>query len=409
MKTHSQELRLSSTAVVVLAVAAGSALANDYAMQPSLSEVASDFRVPISVITAVASFTMLGYLLGLVLLLPLVDRVSPRTLISGQMGALAIALALAAVAPNPCVLIACFILVGATTTVAAQCSAVVGRYADPARRAASMGAVSAGISAGILLSRFVGGMLTQWLSWRGALLIFAGCAVIAALCVRPLLPLTTSGGRSAYFTTLRAIPSLLHESAQLRQRTCAGMLWFFAFNLIWVGLAIRLAAPPYRLGAASIGLYSIAGVLGLVVTRIAGRLADRFGSHAVILSGLSIAALSAATLTITLGHPTWTWVTLASFDAGCFAAQVANQASVVAINPLRSGALNAAYLTLYYAAGAIGTAIAGPIVAHEGWEGITIITTIAMILAALINSATHSPSHTFPRRTSSNIRGKNRR
>ncbi|MGC8169922.1 MFS transporter, partial [Salmonella enterica] len=86
----------------------------------------------------------------------------------GQFLALALSLALAAWAASPDALIGCFVLIGATTTVAAQSSAIVGKLADASRRALSMAAISAGISAGILLSRFIGGLLVQWLGWRGA-------------------------------------------------------------------------------------------------------------------------------------------------------------------------------------------------------------------------------------------------
>ncbi|RQT35810.1 MFS transporter [Burkholderia contaminans] len=396
MNAGDRNARVSSTAVAVLAIAAGGAIANDYAIQPALSDVARDFSVPVTLITTVASSTMIGYLLGLVLLVPLVDRVSPRALIPGQMGALALALVLAAAAQRPAVLIGCFILVGATTTVAAQCSAVVGKHAGRDNRARSMGTISAGISAGILLSRFVGGLLTRWCGWRGALLVFAGFAILAALCARSFLPAERPHWHGRYLATLRTIPLLLRESAQLRRRTCAGMLWFFAFNLIWVGLAIRLAAPPYSLSAAAIGLYSLAGVLGLFVTRIAGRLADRFGSRAVTLIGLAVAALSAISLTSALGHPAWLATALAVFDAGCFAAQVANQASIVTINPARSGSLNAAYLTLYYAAGAVGTAIAGTIVANVGWSAITVIAATAAATAASISAIPLEPRSQSP-------------
>lgn len=381
-----QNVRLSGGAVAVLAATAGGAIANDYAMQPALSVIAGDFAVPVAPITAVASGAMIGYLLGLVLLVPLVDRLSPRALIPGQICALALALTLAACAPSPDTLIGCFVLVGATTTVAAQCSAVVGKYADAERRAHSMGAISAGISAGILLSRFVGGFLTQWCGWRGALLTFAAFALVSALCVMPLLPAQRASGHSGYFSTLRTFPRLIRESRELRLRICAGMLWFFAFNLIWVGLAVRLAAPPYDMDEATIGLYSLAGVLGLAVTRVAGRLADRFGSRTVIVCGLALAAFSACVLAIALGHPAATAAALAVFDAGCFAAQVANQASVVAIQPTRAGALNSAYLTFYYVAGAIGTAVAGTIVISAGWGAIALLATITTATAAAISA-----------------------
>ncbi|VWB26866.1 major facilitator transporter [Burkholderia aenigmatica] len=378
--------RLSGRAVAVLSIAAGGAIANDYALQPALSIIAADFEVPVAPMTAVAAGAMVGYLLGLLLLVPLVDKLSPRALIPGQMFALACALVLAASAPGPDALIACFVLIGAMTTVAAQSSALVGKHAAPQNRAQLMGTISAGISAGILLSRFVGGALVQWCGWRGALLALAAFATVSAFCVIPLLPAERPLGHTGYWSTLRSLPSLIWKSRQLRLHIYAGALWFFAFNLIWVGLAVRLATPPYNLDAATIGLYSIAGLLGLLVTRIAGRLADRFGSRTVIVCGLILAAASAGALAPSLSHPAVTAAALALFDAGCFAAQVANQASVVAIQPTRAGALNSAYLTFYYVAGAMGTAVAGTIAIRAGWEALALLAAIATVIAAIIST-----------------------
>ncbi|AQQ28334.1 MULTISPECIES: MFS transporter [Burkholderia cepacia complex] len=378
---------LSRTAIAMLALAAGVAIANGYALQPSLSAIAGDFGVSAARMATLASVTMLGYLAGLALLVPLVDRFGPRTLVSAQMGVLAALLACASLSSTPFALDVCFLLVGAATTVAAQCSAVVGKHAEPQRRGGAMGVVSAGISAGILLSRFVGGALSQWYGWRGALLALAGCVALAAVGSGVLLPGGRPEGRSGHAATIGAIPRLLRDSAALRRRTCAGMLWFFAFNLVWVGLAIRLAAPPYGMGAAEIGAYSLAGVLGLGVTRVAGKLTDRFGDRAVIGGGLAVAALSALLLGVALGHPGWLGVGLAVFDAGCFAAQVANQARVVAIQPVRAGALNAAYLTLYYAAGAGGAVAAGMLVERLGWGAMMLVAAGAVTAAAWIGAS----------------------
>ncbi|WP_175970624.1 MFS transporter [Burkholderia sp. BCC0322] len=387
MTVAGNRVPLSRTATVVLALAAGVAIANGYALQPSLSAIASEFGVAASRMAALSSVTMLGYLVGLAWLVPLVDRFSPRVLGSTQMGALAGLLACASWSPGPLALDACFFLVGAATTVAAQCSAVAGKHADPQRRGVAMGAVSAGISAGILLSRFVGGVLSQWCGWRGALLALAGCVALAAIGCAALLPGGRPEGLPGRANALGTVVRLLRDSAQLRHRTCAGMLWFFAFNLVWVGLALRLAEPPYRLGAAAIGAYSLAGVLGLGVTRVAGKLADRFGDRAVIRGGLFVAAVSALLLAVALGHPGWLGVGLAMFDAGCFAAQVANQARVVAIQPSRAGALSAAYLTLYYAAGAGGAAAAGLLNARVGWGAMMVVTAATIAAAGLIGTA----------------------
>lgn len=375
-------LRLPGAAVAVLAVAAGGAIANNSAIQPALANIARDFGAPLPLVAVVASAAMVGYLLGLAFLTPLADRVSPHTLIPVQLLALASVLALAAAAPSPGVLIGCFVVIGALTTVAAQASAVVGKHSDPAHRGARMGAISAGISAGILLSRFIGGMLADWLGWRSALLAFAVFIAATALAARVFLPPGKEPTLGSCLSTLQAMPRLLRTHPRLRRATASGMLWFFAFNLVWVGLVLRLAQPPYELSPAAIGCYSLAGVLGLLVTRAAGRLADRFGSQVVITTGLAVATCATLALTFSLGSPVGTAAALALFDAGCFAAQVANQASIIAIDPCQSGALSSAYLTLYYAAGALGTAAAGVIVT-SGWPTVTLLATTVAVAAVI--------------------------
>jgi len=384
-------MRLTRAAVFVLAVVAGGAIASDYALQPALSEIASEFDVRVPVITSIASSAMVGYILGLALLVPLVDSVGARRIIPCQLSALALTLSIAALAPGPVTLLACFALIGATSTVAAQCTAVVGRYSPPDRRASNMGAIGAGISAGILLSRFVGGWLTQTYGWRGALLAFAAFAALATPVTWGLLPTKLKIERRGYLDSIREIQLLHRNCSSLRRRTGAGMLWFFAFNLVWVGLAISLAAPPHSLNPGQIGLYSFAGVLGLAIVRPAGRLVDRFGSRPVILGSMGLVALSSLLLAASLHSFLCTAAALALFDAGCFAAQVANQASIVAIDPGRSGSLSAAYLVPYYGAGAAGAAVAGIIVANFGWTAIAIIAAATTSVAAGVGYGAAQP------------------
>jgi len=374
--------RLSGDAVAVLATASGGAIANNYALQPALVTIAHDLHATSESVSLVLTGAMVGYLLGLVFLVPLVDRVSPSILVPGQLVGLAVALGLAAAMPSTAALVSCFVAVGAMTTVAAEATALVGKLVEAEVRGARMGVIAAGISAGILLSRLVGGALTGWLGWRPMLLSFALFCIAAAVVTRRVLPRQTPRDASSYFLTLRSIPGLLELHPALRRSCAAGMLWFFAFNLIWVGISLRLATPPYSLGPTTIGLYGLAGTLGLLVTRLAGRSADRYGTRRTMIIGLVTAVAGTASLAFSLGHPAWTVAGLAIFDAGCFAAQVANQVVVVSLDRHRSGTLSSAYLILYYASGAVGTASAGLLLGALGWEALSLIATLAVAGAA---------------------------
>jgi predicted MFS family arabinose efflux permease len=373
---------LSAAGGAVLAVAAGGAVANDYALQPALATIARGFHAASGAVSLTLTGVMVGYLLGLVLFVPLVDRVRPSLLVPAQLAGLATALGLAAASPSPAALLGCFVAVGATTTVAAESTALVGKLADPTTRGARMGMIAGGISAGILFSRLIGGALTGWLGWRAMLCCFALFCLAAAAATRSVLPTQAPVATSSYFHTVRSLPGLLVMHPVLRRSCAAGMLWFLAFNLIWVGLSLRLAQPPYSLDATAIGLYSLAGTPGLAVTRIAGRLADRCGSRRVIIASLALAAAGAACLTEAPGNPAWTVAALAAFDAGCFAAQVANQMIVVSLDQDRSGTLSSAYLVLYYASGAVGTATAALVLTTLGWQALATIATLAVACAA---------------------------
>jgi predicted MFS family arabinose efflux permease len=383
----------SEPAVVILAIASGGAIACNYAIQPALVTIARGLHAKAEAVSQVPSAAMIGYLLGLVLLVPLVDRWRPDRLIPAQLACLALALSLAAVMPNLTALAICFVAVGAMTTVAAEATALVGKLGDSTARGARIGLIAAGISAGLLLSRLVGGALTGWLGWRSMLDCFALLSLIAAFVTRRVLPSQRIGVGRSYLYALRSIPRAFAAHPPLRRSTAAGMLWFLAFNLIWVGLSVRLAQPPYSDSPAAVGLYSLAGILGLGVTRIAGRASDRYGARPVITISLLLAATGAASLAAALGHPAWTVASLATFDAGCFGAQVANQMTVVTLDQDRSGTISSAYLVIYYAAGAAGTAIATPILAALGWHGLTLLAAAAVAASATVIAAQRRQPH----------------
>ncbi|MGO4759805.1 MFS transporter, partial [Streptomyces sp. 2MCAF27] len=196
-----------------------------------------------------------------------------------------------------------------------------GRYAPPGRRGTGVATVAAGKSAGILLSRLVGGTLADILGWRRMLLVFAALALLGAIAAATLLPRQQPHSRRGYRATLASLPPLLRHHPQLRSAVATGGLWYFAFNLIWVVLALTLAQPPHSLGPTAIGLYSLAGLLGFAVLPLTGRLADRYAPHTVITAGMLIAAAGTALLATGLNNPAATAIGLALFDAGCFVAQ----------------------------------------------------------------------------------------
>ncbi|MEU8542009.1 MFS transporter [Streptomyces sp. NPDC048717] len=369
---------------LLLAVIAGTAIANNYALQPALTAVAADLGVPLSVIGLVPTAALAGSMTGFALLLPLTDRLAPHRLVATQLTALAAGLVLAATARGPLPLLLAYLAIGAAASVAAQAGNIAGRHAPPGRRGTGVATVAAGMSAGILLSRLVGGALTDAFGWRRMLLVFAGLVLLGALAVAVVLPRERPPGRRGYGATLAALPPLLRDHPGLRVAVLTGGLWYFAFNIVWVTLALALAQPPYSLEPTAIGLYSLAGLLGFVALPFTGRLTDRYAPRTVITGSLLAAAAGTAFLATGLGSPAITALGLALFDAGCFAAQAANQSRVIALDPARSGSLSSVYLVLYFTTGALGASAAAPLLAAAGWPGAALTALAALLLAAAL-------------------------
>ncbi|MFC5220633.1 MFS transporter [Streptomyces coerulescens] len=376
----------------LLASIAGTAIANNYAIQPALTAVAADLDVPASVIGLVPTAALVGCMIGFAVLLPLTDHVAPAHLLTAQLGALAAALTFAAAAPGPVPLLAAYLLIGASAGVAAQAGNIAGRHAPPGRRGTGVATVAAGMSAGILLSRLVGGALTDLVGWRRMLLVFAALALLGAIAARTLLPRQHPRPDRGYGATLASLPPLLRRHRQLRRAVATGGLWYLAFNLIWVALALALARPPHSLDSTAIGLYGLAGLLGFAALPVTGRLTDRYTPQTVITLCMLTAAAGTALLATGLGSPSTTALGLALFDAGCFAAQAANQSRVIALDPRRSGGLSSVYLVLYFTIGAIGTALAAPLLDTIGWRGTALTAISALLLAAALGRAPASPT-----------------
>jgi predicted MFS family arabinose efflux permease len=375
-----------------MSVAAALGTSTIYPMQPAIADVADSLGAQIAAVGFALAFGPIGYMIGLALLVPLVDRFAPARVLAAQFGVLACALAASAAVPTATLLGPVVGVVGACSAVGAGLSSVASRLAPRQRRATVLGIVTAGISAGILAGRIVGGWLADEIGWRGMLLVFATACGLVAVCCLVVLPKSLGTTQRGYLATLRSLPGLFALHSTLRLAALCGSLWFFAFCVIWAGMAVALSEPPFSYPAERIGLYALAGLSGILATQVAGRGSDRFGARRVILVGLVLAGVAAATVGFSLANTVVTLICLAVFDAGLFAAQVANQSAVLAIDPAAPARFNSAYMLVYFVGGSLGTACGAATVERFGWPAAAMIAASAIGVAATITLLAHPPS-----------------
>lgn len=104
--------------VVLLAVASGMTVANLYYAQPLLSSLADVFHVSTAAAGGLITLTQVGYVIGMLFLVPLGDRLEKRRLVTTLLTVTTLALAVAGFATSFPMLLIASLISGATSVVA---------------------------------------------------------------------------------------------------------------------------------------------------------------------------------------------------------------------------------------------------------------------------------------------------
>jgi predicted MFS family arabinose efflux permease len=394
VRHSSAEGLLTTPLVLLLTLAAAIGTSATYPLLPAVSDVARTLGASVSATGLALGSGPFGYFCGLGFVVPLVDRLNPRYLLGVLFAVLAAALATTSFVGSTWQLALIGVLVGAMSAVGAALSSLVGRLALPGRRASRLGVLTAGISGGIIAGRLAGGWLTDLLGWRQMLLVYALTCVAIAIALSAWVPAARAPSTDSYWWTLARLPGRF-RLRPLRLAAARGACWFLAFCALWAGIAVALSRPPFAYSAEQIGWYAAAGLSGLPATHVAGRLTDRIGARAVLVGGLALASAALLALAFLLPNPPAVVVCLAMFDAGTFAAQVANQSTVLAIDPAAPAGYNSAYMMVFFVGGSLGTALAAPAVEWLGWTATALVLVMAVAAAlalSLVPNATDDRS-----------------
>jgi predicted MFS family arabinose efflux permease len=342
--------------------------------------------------TLVTALTMLGYAVGLVALVPLVDRLPNRPLIGATLAAQAICLAIAALAPTPIVFLSASLAIGITASAIQMLVPAAAALAPIEARGAVVGNVMSGLMLGILLSRPLASIATRALGWRGFFLADAALLAIVAACAVPRLPPLLPVGKPSYRALIASLGRLVVSIETLRRHALYQALLMIGFNMFWTSVAVVLARAPFNCSAAQIAAFALAGAGGAIAAPIAGHAADRGHArrakqtaHAIAIAAIATAAWA---LSAPLPRPWAIGIAAASaflLDAGVIADQALGRRAINLLAPESRGRVNGLFTGLFFIGGAVGAALSGPTLASLGWLGVTAVTLVAFACAALIH------------------------
>lgn len=382
--TINTEARISSGMTLLLAAAAGIIVANLYYAQPLVGPIGAALGMPPGAAGLIVTLTQIGYCLGLLFIVPLGDLFENRRLIVSGLVATGAALALAANADTAWQFLLAALAIGLGAVVAQVLVPFAAHLAPEATRGQTVGKVVSGLLLGIMVARPVASVLAGFGGWQAVFGIAAALVLLLAVVLHFKLPQRRPAATQRYGALIASLWPVLANTPVLRRRALYHAGLFGAFSLFWTVAPQALSGPDFGLSQNGIALFALVGMAGAVASPIAGRLADAGHTLGATAIALAVGALSFLlplfaphSKPLALGLLAVAAIVL---DAAVAANLVLGQRALFALGAEIRSRLNGLYFALFFAGGALGSALGGWVYAQYGWHAALVT---GMLLPAL--------------------------
>ncbi|MET0777223.1 MAG: MFS transporter [Pseudomonas mandelii] len=365
---------LSPSLTLLFSVTCALAVANVYFAQPLLASMAESLGVTSGVIGFVVTATQAGYALGLLFIVPLGDRVNRKRLILTQVMLSALALAAVGASQQWLALLGAMIVMGLLAVVVQVLVAYAAALATPSQRGQAVGTLTSGVVLGILLARFISGLIADLAGWRAVYFVSSGLMLTLAAVLWKVVPATAlPRNQDTYPALIRSLFKLFMTEPVLRARGLLALLIFAAFSVLWTSMVLPLSAAPLSLSHTAIGLFGLAGVAGALAARRAGQWADRGWGQRV--TGLSLGLLTLSWLPISFAETSLIALVIGVvvLDFAVQAVHVTNQSFIFAARPDAQSRMVGAYMCFYSVGSALGAVAATQVYARWGWMAVSLL------------------------------------
>jgi predicted MFS family arabinose efflux permease len=365
--------------IIACAAACGVMVANLYYAQPLIALIAPSLRLGEGFGGLIVTLTQLGYACGLLLIVPLADRMENKRLILITLGLAAAALVALAIAPSAGLFLIAAV-VGCFSAGAQVIVPLAAALTQEARRGRTIGAVMSGLLAGIMLARPAASLVASVAGWRAVFWLSALLMLAIAAWLAKALPRRAPPKGASYGRMLGSMIHILRDEPTLQRRAVYQGLAFAVFNIFWTAAPLVLART-FAFDQKAIALFALAGAGGALAAPLAGRLGDR--GHVRAGTAVALLTLTASALAsgwaAAIGSVALLVVFAIALDAAVQVNQVLGQRVIYSLRREARGRINALYMTIVFVLGAGGSALATLAWHAAGWRG-------AMLAAGVIGA-----------------------
>ena len=359
--------------VLLMAVATGLAVASNYYAQPLLQTLAGTFGVDAARAGLVVTVAQLSYAAGLLLIVPLGDRLERRALIVGLYVLCALGLLVSAVSGSFAMLLAGTLLTGLCSVSAQVLVPYAATLAAPHERGRVLGTVMSGLLLGILLARTMSGLLAGLGGWHTVYWVAAALMLLVGALLWRGLPRHEGDPSLSYPRLIVSVLQLLRDEPVLRSRAVLGGLIFAGFSVFWTTLAFLLAGPGYGYGTGVIGLFGLIGAAGALAANLSGKLSDRGHGALATWSGLAMLLVSWLLMLAAPHSLLLLIVGVLLLDVAVQGVHINNQSVIYGLHAAARNRITSAYMTCYFIGGAAGSILGTFTYARAGWTGVCVL------------------------------------
>ncbi|EJL75892.1 arabinose efflux permease family protein [Chryseobacterium populi] len=364
---------ISRTVIWLMSIISGLVVANNYYNQPLLALIADDLHVSESAASKISVLTQVGYALGLLLIVPLGDKFFRKKLILIDLFLVFGSLLWMTFADQLWMLYTASLLIGATSVIPQLFVPIAAELSSDKEKSSNIGLVMSGLLLGILLSRFIGGIVGDIWGWRTMFGIAAGLMIIVWLAIYKMLPELQPNFKGTYQELMRSVAHLARTQPVLRLASFRGAMAFGSMCALFTTLVFHMEKPPFNAGSSIVGSFGLAGAVGALAAAKVGKLQKFMDLNRIIFYSLLI-VLGSWAFTYFAGETYWGLIIgVILVDLGVQSGHIMNQTNYFLIKSNAVNRLNTVYMVSYFIGGSLGTWLASIAWQYAQWDGVCFV------------------------------------
>ncbi|PEC83119.1 MFS transporter [Bacillus cereus] len=391
VKNKASDKEISSGLIILLATACGIIVANLYYAQPLIGLISNVIGLSNSSAGLIVTLTQIGYVVGLLFLVPLGDIVENKKLIIILLLLSAVALTATVFVKSAIMLLVASFFIGLGSVAAQVLVPFVSYLSSENARGRVVGNVMSGLLLGIMLARPISSLVADIWGWNAIFALSATVIIVLVFVLSKVLPTRKPKAKTNYIALLNSMWQLLRTTPILRRRAIYHACVFGAFSLFWTTVPLLLSSPAFHFSQTAIALYALVGITGAIAAPIGGRLADLGWTRPATGIALTVVIISLILpLFIQSSSPFGIAVLVIAailLDMGVSANLVLSQRLIFSLSPEIRSRLNGVFMAIFFLGGAVGSFIGGWAYALGGWN-LTLWIGIAFPTIALLYFAT---------------------